>query len=322
MIFSVIVPTHHRPQKLRELLNSLSRQTLSFELFEVLLAPSPNDSGLKDLPIYPFNLQILSATEDPYKGTSASYKRNRGAQAARAPWLAFIDDDCLAHRDWLANAVTHTQTNEHQGVEGLTQIPEPTKKTYTFKGLKRLSQSGGYQTCNMFYNKDVFLKCEGFDLNFPFYLEDTDMAWTLLDKNYSIVFEKNCIVEHPVPNADVDRLLFNAYRVRLIPYLYKKHPILFIKNDWRSLQRFQWIFLVIHSLFFFWFLSSPTLARLMCLFAIVLTLSFFYTARQLWRCSFEWSEAAKMFLYYIVTPWIAFFQLWRGNLEQRTLLWR
>lgn len=322
MIFSVVVPTHHRPQKLRDLLNSLSKQSLSPEQFEVLVVPSPNDPGILELPKFPFSLKILSADEDPYKGTSASYKRNRGAQAARAPWLAFIDDDCIAHPDWLSNAIAHTQKNQFHGIEGLTIIPEPPIKTYTYKGLQRLSQAGGYQTCNMFYNKETFLKCGGFDLNFPFYLEDTDMAWTLLDNNYPIVFEKNCMVEHPVPNADVDRLLFNAYRARLIPYLYKKHPTLFTKNGWHALQRFQWLFLWTHSLALFWFLSSPSISRFVFLILILFAMSFLYTAKQLRGCSFQWGEAFKMLQYYILTPWITFFQLWRGNLEQKTFVWR
>lgn len=322
MIFSVIVPTHHRPQKLRELLNSLSQQSLAFDKFEVLLVPSPNDSGIKDLPSYPFSLQILPANDDPYKGTSASYKRNRGAQQAHAAWLAFIDDDCIAHPDWLKNAIPHTQTTQYHGIEGLTKIPPPPKVTYTYKGLQRLSRSGGYQTCNMFYNKATFLKCGGFDLHFPFYLEDTDIAWTLLDNNYSIVFEENCIVEHPVPKADVDRLLFNAFRARLIPYLYKKHPALFIKNNWRALQRFQWLFLFLQTALLVWFLSSPTFTRFIYFFTALFVLSFIYTAKQLWGCSFEWREALKMLQYYTITPWITFFQLWRGNLEQKTFVWR
>jgi GT2 family glycosyltransferase len=322
MIFSVITPTHFRPEQLRRLLVSLEQQTLPLEQFEVILVPSPNDLTLKNLPSTKFQLQILSADNDPFGGTSASYKRNAGARAAKGLWLAFIDDDCVADKNWLLHAHKRLQASDCQAIEGLTQIPKPEKMTYTYKGLQRLSKAGGYQTCNMFYKKSVFLECEGFDLNFPFYLEDTDLAWTLLDRGHKIVFDETCVVEHPVPAADVNRLLFNAYRARLLPYLYKKHPHLFKNQGWKVLQRFQWAFLAAHTMLLFWFFSAPTVHRFFVVIGIVLALSAIYTAKQLRGCSFSVSEALKMLVYYVVTPWITFFQLWRGNLQQKTFVWR
>ena len=322
MIFSVVTPTHFRPEKLRLLLASLEQQSLPMDQFEVILVPSPNDAGLKNLPPTKLRLQILSADNDPFSGTSASYKRNAGARAAKAPWLAFIDDDCVADKNWLRHAQKRLQSNDCQAIEGLTKIPSPEKITYTYKGLQRLSKAGGYQTCNMFYKKDVFLDCGGFDLNFPFYLEDTDLAWTLLDRGYKIVFDETCIVEHPVPAADVNRLLYNAYRARLIPYLYKKHLLLFKSQGWKALQRFQWAFLVIHTALLLWLLISPTWERAFTVVGFACVLSAVYTAKQLRGCSFSINEAFKMWMYYIITPWITIFQLWRGNLKQKTFVWR
>ncbi len=322
MIFSVITPTHFRPEKLRALLLSLEHQTLSAEQFEVILVPSPNDSGPENLPSTRLNLRILSADGDPYGGKSASFKRNSGAQTARAPWLAFIDDDCIADRNWLQQASLRLKNTECQAIEGLTKIPLPEKMTYTYKGLQRLSQAGGYQTCNMFYKRDVFLDCGGFDLNFPFYLEDTDLAWTLLDRGQKIVFDNLSIVEHPVPDPDVDRLLFNAYRARLIPYLYRKHSQMFKSQGWRALQRFQWFFLFVHTGLVAWFISTPSVQRLIFIASAVVLLSVAYTAKQLRGCSFTVDEAIKMSFYYIITPWITLIQLWRGNFQQRTFIWR
>ncbi len=245
-----------------------------------------------------------------------------GAQKAKAPWLAFIDDDCIADKDWLVNAANLLTQKDCHAIEGQTVIPAPEQNTYTAKGLHRLSKSGGYQTCNMFYNKEAFLKCGGFDLGFPFYLEDTDMAWTFLDQGYQIVFEPDCKVAHPVPAPDVDRLLFNAYRVRLIPYLYRKHPELFKKHSWRALQRFQWLFLVVHLTLVFWIALNFNLTNVATGVAAAMVLSLAYTAYQLRGCSFAWNEAFKMWMYFMATPWISFFQLWRGNIEQKTFVWR
>lgn len=322
MIFSVVTPTHFRPDKLRALLKSLEDQSFPLDQFEVIIVPSPKDKGILNLPSSKLQLRVLSADSDPYQGTSASYKRNSGAQAATAPWLAFIDDDCVADRNWLKKAHERIQNTECQAIEGLTKIPKPKKMTYTYKGLQRLSKSGGYQTCNMFYKKAEFLKYGGFDLNFPFYLEDTDLAWTFLDHGHKIVFEENCVVEHPVPDADVKRLLFNAYRARLIPYLYKKHSQLFKTQGWKALQRFQWLFLFFHTALFIWFTFNPSLMKFGVAILSIFTLSGLYTARQLSGCTFTCNEVLKMWFYYTITPWITLVQLWRGNFQQKTFVWK
>ncbi len=326
MLFSVIIPTHHREKTLHATLDSLKKQSLPAPQFEVLIIPSPNDASIHSVKPenYPFALRVLSDIQDPYLGKSASFKRNTGAQNAQAPWLAFIDDDCVADSHWLSEAqkVIATATQNCAGIEGATMIPEPQQKTYTYKGLQRLSRAGGYQTCNMFYRKDIFNECGGFDLFFPFYLEDTDLAWSVLDRGRSIVFAPQCRVEHPVPPPEVKRLLSNAVRTRLLPYLYKKHPQLYKNQHWKALHRFHWLFLAVHFLLL-WILIVNFNALG---FAIVLTslvlLSVLYTAYQLRGCSFSAPEALRMTGYFTITPWITFFQLHRGNWEQKTFLWK
>jgi GT2 family glycosyltransferase len=322
MLFSVIVPTHNRPALLKKLLISLNEQNFSSSEFEVIIIPSPKDNGASSLQEkdYFFSLRILSSEDDTYQGKSASFKRNKGAQHAQAPWLAFIDDDCVADKNWLKHAAERLQRTPCDGIEGLTVIPKPEKITHTYKGLQRLSSSGGYQTCNMFYRKEPFLQLKGFDLHFPFYLEDTDLAWTFLDAGFSLVFEESCVVFHPVPPADVDRLWHNAVRTRLLPYLYKKHPRLFQKKQWRALQRFHWLFLILHSLFFIYLLLNFSIANILFFLTAVIGLSAAYTTRQLWGCSYTFNEAYKMLFYFCITPWVTLVQLLRGNWQQKVWL--
>lgn len=324
MLFSVIIPTHYREKTLFTTLESLKKQTLPAEQFEVLVIPSPHDTSISSVKPenYPFVLRMLSEIKDPYRGKSASFKRNTGAQNARAPWLAFIDDDCVANKEWLAQAQQVITTQNCAGIEGSTLIPEPPEKTYTYKGLQRLSRAGGYQTCNMFYRKDIFIECGGFDLFFPFYLEDTDLAWSVLDRGHTIVFAPQCRVEHPVPPPEVKRLLSNAARTRLLPYLYKKHPNLYTNQHWKALHRFHWLFLTVHFVLLWILITHITISGVVFVLASILLLSVLYTAYQLRDCSFSAQEALRMMCYYTITPWITLFQLHRGNWEQKTFLWK
>jgi GT2 family glycosyltransferase len=109
--------------------------------------------------------------------------------------------------------------------------------TFPYKGLQRLSRPGGYQTCNMFYKTVVFNELGGFDLNFPYYLEDTDLAWTFIDNNKKGGFSAAAKVSHPVPEPVPKKMLESAWRLEKLPYLYKKHPQLFKASHFRTLPR-------------------------------------------------------------------------------------
>lgn len=323
MIFSVIIPTHHRTKTLQLLLASLEQQKLSIQDFEVIVVPSPQDQSLSYLTDYQkntsLNLTVLDSKNDIYQGKSASYKRNMGAAVARAPWLAFIDDDCTADPSWLSTATELTTTPSVYGIEGHTHIPKPETITLTYKGLLMLSHSQGYQTCNMFYKKKEFLDFGGFDLNFPFYLEDTDMAWTFLDHKKNIIYSKESIVYHPVPAPETYRLMTGAYRVRKIPYLFKKHPELFKKNNMRALPRsfFPYFFLAICTMIASFYHIFWSLFFLTLLFII---LPILHSAKLFYNCSFEWREVFSVIVYLPLIPFISLFQLIRGNMENRTFI--
>ncbi len=87
---SVVVPTCGRPGPLRRLLTALARQADAPRVEVVIVADGVDEGRLgvdAGLPL-PFALRVLS---QPPLGPAAA--RNRGAQAARAPLLLFIDDD-------------------------------------------------------------------------------------------------------------------------------------------------------------------------------------------------------------------------------------
>ena len=103
--FSVVVPTHNRPQRLHECLGALSRQDYPTAAFEVVIV---DDGGEVDLePVvrgYREALQVSLLTERN-RGPAAA--RNRGAASARGRYLAFTDDDCQPDMTWLSVLARH-----------------------------------------------------------------------------------------------------------------------------------------------------------------------------------------------------------------------
>jgi GT2 family glycosyltransferase len=190
-------------------------------------------------------LKFIVPTEDVWEGKNVSFKRNYGAKLARGSWIAFTDDDCIPSPYWLTAALKHTQNPEALGIEGLTLTPEDSPNTLTWKGMKHLSTFGGYQTCNIFYRKSVFTEhSDGFDSqNFPWFLEDTDLAWTVLGLGKKIISEPACVVIHPVGPRASWRILHEAKGAGLKVRLFLKHPALYQKTNMKALRWNHYIYL-------------------------------------------------------------------------------
>lgn len=315
MQFSVVVPTHKRKKLLLALLDSLKNQSLSKDQFEVILVATEGDEAFDiDLSTYPLEIRREFVPNDPSGGKSASVKRNHGASLARSEWIAFIDDDCLADPEWLSEAQKVKESSNVDFMEGGVIIPVPEKKTFTFKGIQRLGRPGGFQTCNMFYKKDAFLEIGGFDLNFPYYLEDTDLAWSFLDKGYKQQFAEKAKVSHPVPPSDPSKMLESAFRARKLPYLYKKHPKLFKNSGMRAYTR-SFLPLVIID---FAMIASLLFAPQWLIFLLIsrLFIAFSLLMRMMKGCHKDFKEITSMYYYLMICPLISFFALIRGNIEQ------
>jgi glycosyltransferase involved in cell wall biosynthesis len=100
---SVIVPTRNRSGLIRTLLGDLSGQDAADLQFEVLLVDnaSHDDTRAVALAVAARDPRVRYIYE-PSRG--ASLARNRGIAAARAPILAFIDDDVRPAPDWVRTA--------------------------------------------------------------------------------------------------------------------------------------------------------------------------------------------------------------------------
>lgn len=95
---SVVICTHNRAQDLRAALDSLSRQRLEAQRFEIIVVD--NDSG-DDTRAVVEGASINPKPRYIFEGTlGLCNARNTGWNAARADIVAYLDDDALAYPDW------------------------------------------------------------------------------------------------------------------------------------------------------------------------------------------------------------------------------
>lgn len=320
---SVVTPTHNRPKTLRMLLDSLEAQSLPAARFEVLVVGNEEDLGRAVVQEFEsrgrLDIRWAFIPDDPWKGRSASAKRNLGAKLAKNPWLAFTDDDCVADPRWLESATAYFDDERNGGVEGRKCIPPLDPPTLTHKGLLRFTREGGYQTANMFYRRDVFIEVGGFDLSFPFYLEDTDLAWTVLDRGYHIPHARDAVVEHPVSPPAPWRLLDVALRTDLVVRLFKKHPNRFRSAGMRAMPRSAPAYLALEAAALGAALTGRrTTAGLLALATGAVTLG--HSMKLFHGCRAEAEEVLVTTMLLPVVPVVALVQLVRGNIRYRTHL--
>lgn len=97
---SVIMPTYNRADSLRAVLQSMAKQTLPSDQFEVIVVDdgSKDDTALVAVHTYPFRVVYLHQ-----KNQGAAVARNRGASIARGEVLVFLDDDIPIVPDYLCS---------------------------------------------------------------------------------------------------------------------------------------------------------------------------------------------------------------------------
>jgi len=324
-LISVVAPTHHRTRQLRLLLESLAAQSLGSSRFEVIVVGDEHDPGEAVVREFAdsnrLDVRFTCVPNDPWRGRSPSLKRNHGAGLARCDWLALIDDDCVAHPGWLAGALEHFVSPRNGAVEGRKVIPPIVPPTLTYRGLLLFTKPGGYQTANMFYRRSLFLEIGGFDLAFPFYLEDTDLAWSVLDRGFDIPHAHEAVVSHPVSPPQPMRLLAGAKRSILVPYLYKKHPQRFRASGIRTIQRGHFPYLVLYLLGVV-AVASAKYETAVGVLAMVVLLTLVHTWKLFRGCYFTTSEILVTAALLPIVPVVAFVQLNRGNLRHHVWLRR
>lgn len=196
---SVIVCTRNGSATLRPCLESLER--LRYPNYEVLVIDDGStDSVPEILKGFP-NVRALS--QEP-AGLSAA--RNRGMKEAGGVILAYTDDDCVAHPDWLTHLVRGFAGDENAVAVGGPNIPPPPRN-----GIEAVvaaapgapahvllndHEAEHLPGCNLAIRKDSLEKIGGFDPAFTTAGDDVDVCWRLRDAGGKLLFAPGAMVWH------------------------------------------------------------------------------------------------------------------------------
>jgi histidinol-phosphate phosphatase family protein len=130
--------------------------------------------------------------------------RNLGWRAARASWVAFLDDDVVPSPGWLGDLAADLGGlgAEVAGSQGRVRVPLPEGRRPTdWERNVRGLETARWATADMAYRRVVLAEVGGFDERFPrAYREDADLALRVLGAGYRLVAGRRGVT-HPVRAA-------------------------------------------------------------------------------------------------------------------------
>jgi glycosyltransferase involved in cell wall biosynthesis len=224
---SVVVPVRDGERYLHGLLSAIDEQTLDRDRYEVLVVDDASGDTTAEIVaswagLDPARRQLLRS-----KGYGPGHARNIGIGAARGEWIAFTDSDTLPDPTWLEAALEAVRTLGVAALEGAVEPwPHEAMGPYTHQIV---TEAGGrYMTANMVYRRDLLTGLGGFDERFeqPF-LEDSDLAFRVIEAGYEIPFVPQVRVRHHVRFPSMLETLRSTRKLRWIALFAGKHPELY-----------------------------------------------------------------------------------------------
>jgi GT2 family glycosyltransferase len=202
-LFSIIIPTFNRPERLRSCLQSISDIEHAHDAIQTIVV---NDGSR--LPYDEFIESFHEKMELVYlkqKNRGPAAARNHGANHATGNFLVFLDDDCTLPSEWLHEAQARIHSDCIIGgrtmnclTDNLFSQASQVLIDYLYKYYNNDSEDTKFLTSNnMIIPRDIFDKLGGFDLDFSdAAAEDRDFCDRLLHSGYQIKHRPEIVIHH------------------------------------------------------------------------------------------------------------------------------
>ena len=227
---SVVMPTCGRLDLLDRSLDALTRQDFTAGAFEIIVVDDePNCNTLQLVAGWRARtlergMRLVYVANDGAHGTGAA--RNRGWRIARAPIIAFTDEDMVAAPDWLTHGLDgfDDQTDVLCG-----RIESPHRRVPAAHERDAGAPAAvEFVAANCFCRRGVLDALGGFDERFcAGWREDIELHFRLLKMQANIARSPLATVLHPAQPTPWGASLFELRKISFDALLYKKHPELY-----------------------------------------------------------------------------------------------
>lgn len=212
---TVVVPVFNEAHGIACTLEALLDQSHPRERYEVVVVDNGSTDGTRGV-VADYPVRLL---REPRRSSYAA--RNAGIESTAGDWLAFIDSDCVAEPDWLANLLSCASSSGAGLVAGRIELEPPAQPTLGSRLLalrfssqirrrgveNEASAPGG----NLLVRREVFEACGLFEV----LVSGADSAFTqaAARNGYKLAFAEDALVKHPgeISNSDYLRRGFRLH---------------------------------------------------------------------------------------------------------------
>jgi len=251
---SVVVVSRHRPSALIRCLTGLSQ--LRYAPFEVIVVADP--TGLDALRRWPLSASVKTI---PFDEPNIAIARNLAVKAAAGDIVAFIDDDAVPEPGWLRHLIApfgDTDVAASGGfVRGRNGISwqwraysvdlagqiRPLDVSDTEAVVLKPSQGRAIKTegTNMAIRRSVLVQLGGFDPNYFYFLDETDLNVRLAKLGGATAIVPSAVVHHGFaenPTRRHDRVPRDLTQIGAswAVFLRQHCPETHVKERWTQIQ--------------------------------------------------------------------------------------
>ncbi|MBE9110695.1 glycosyltransferase [Nodosilinea sp. LEGE 07298] len=203
-VFSIVIPTYNRPDRLASCLQSLTQLSYPRDRFEVIVVDDGSSPPIA--PVAESFESTLNLTLLHQDNSGPACARNTGAAHAQGEYLVFTDDDCQPYPDWLTALETalHQQPTALVGGYTVNALPENLFSTasqllidYLYDYYNSRHQPSFFASNNFAMASEQFCQSGGFDTSFPLAAgEDREFCDRWLQLGLPLAYAPEAKVRH------------------------------------------------------------------------------------------------------------------------------
>lgn len=202
-LVSIVVPVYNRAEDIGPCLKTLLHLNYPACRREIIVVDDASQDNTVSV-VRQYDVKLI--VQERNRGQSAA--RNAGVAAATGEIVAFIDSDCLADPNWLAELTPYFQDPRIALVGGY--VGSHFRKTWLdrYEAAKSPLNMGGncitcqqtdsdfyVPTCNMLMRRKAFLEVAGLDEAWRVG-EDVDLCWKLKKRGHRLLYVPQGKVDH------------------------------------------------------------------------------------------------------------------------------
>ncbi len=241
---SIVLATYNRKEPLKRLLETLARQNMPREQWEVVVV---DDGSREDAtPTAMAFAKTIQIDVLRQANTGVAIARQRGVERARGRIVIFIDDDMLCAEDFVAQHVAAHEGHDDRVVMG-ELLPDPHLSSMPLferyhaymqtKCAERHAKAGTFSgkdvyTGNVSLPRELFFRAGGFDP--AFFIEDVELGVRLEKVGAKFLFSREAATIHASDHTSLESWLRRSIvDGRDWVKLARKHPTPSTLSPWR-----------------------------------------------------------------------------------------